>query len=172
MITSAEWLNPTRVAGIAAYATAAGSCGFAWIRAKNQKKDSRLAALLTLIETTLLLDIIFNWRWMLHDFASGLARRAHEYDFRRLPQLGMIVLLGGLLFLSVFVTRRSVRGRPGAFLAVTGALLSLVLWGVEAVSLHDVDHILYHSLGGWMAVSVLWIVACLMTSIGITCQAW
>jgi hypothetical protein len=38
------------------------------------------------------------------------------------------------------------------------------LWWVEAVSLHAVDF--YHSIGSWMAVSALWILARLMTSIG------
>jgi len=46
-------------------------------------------------------------------------------------------------------------------------LLSVVVWCVEVVSLHAVDHILYHSIGKWMVVSALWILACFMTSIGI-----
>jgi hypothetical protein len=168
MIASVEWLNPTKAVGILAYATAASCCGFAWLRTRSRNEDRRLAALLTLIETTLLLDIIFNWRWRLHDFSAGLARRGHEYEFRKLPQVGMIALLGVLLFLGFLLLRHLFRGRRGAFLAVTGALLSLVLWCVEAVSLHQIDHFLYQPIGRWMAVSALWILACLMTSIGIS----
>jgi len=72
-----------------------------------------------------------------------------------------------LLVVGLLAIRRLSGGRPGASLAVSGALLSLILWCIEVVSLHQVDHILYHSLGGLMAVSLLWILASLMTSIGI-----
>jgi hypothetical protein len=120
MTTIGEWLNPTRAVGLIAYGTAVTCCGIAWVRLKNQRRDWGLAALLMLVEGTLLLDIAFNWRWMLHQC-----------------------------------------------LAVSGSLLSVVVWCVEVVSLHAVDHILYHLIGKWMVVSALWILACSMTSIGI-----
>jgi hypothetical protein len=167
MIASGEWLNPTRAVGLLAYGTATTCCGIAWIRAKNSGRDWRLAALLMLIESMLLLDIAFNWRWMLHDLGMTVAQRVHEYDFRRVPQSIVVILLGALLVLGLFAALRFFRGRPGAFLAVVGALLSLVLWCVEAVSLHAVDHVLYHLVGKWMVVCALWILACSMTSVGV-----
>jgi hypothetical protein len=166
MIASGEWLNPTRAVGMAAYATAATSCGFAWIRAKHRGKDWRLAALLTLIEITLLLDIAFDWRWMLHAFVGDVARRRHEYELRHDPQFIALIILAALLSLGLLATQRFFRGKVGARLAVSGILLSVVVWCVEVVSLHAVDHILYHLIGKWMVVSALWILACLMTSIG------
>jgi hypothetical protein len=167
MITIGEWLNPTRAVGLLSYGTAATCCGIAWVRNKVQRRDWRVAALLTLIESTLLLDVAFNWRWTLHQFVGDVAQRRHEYAFRHEPQSIALVILATLLLLGLFVAQRSFRREPGARLAVSGSLLAVAVWCVEVVSLHAVDHILYHLIGKWMVVSVLWILACSMTSIGI-----
>jgi hypothetical protein len=50
-------------------------------------------------------------------------------------------------------------------------LLSLVLWCTEVISLHALDHVLYHLLGQWMLVSLVWVLAGLMTSVGILIDA-
>ena len=166
MITSGEWLNPTQAIGLLAYGTAVTCCAIAWIRTKARHGASQLAAAFTLIESALLLDMVFNLRWRLHSFFMDFAMQKHEYALRRLPQVIVLTLLGGLLLFSLLAARRLFRDRVGARLAVSGILLSVVLWCVEVVSLHAVDHILYHIIGKWMVVSALWIVACLMTSIG------
>ena len=166
MITSGEWLNPTRAIGLLAYGTAVTCCAIAWIRTKARHGASQLAATFTLIESALLLDMVFNLRWKLHQFLMDFAMQRHEYAERRLPQAIVLILLGGVLIFSLLAARRLVRDMVGTRLAVSGILLSVFLWCVEVVSLHAVDHILYHSIGKWMAVSALWILACLMTSLG------
>jgi hypothetical protein len=167
MIASQGWIGPTRASGLVAYATAFTCCGIAWIRTKAGRRTSRLAAVLMLIESALLLDMAFNWRWKLHQALIDFAMRKHEYAQRGLPQLFVVTLLGALLLLGWFVAWRFFRGRGTTLLAVSGALLSLVVWCIEVVSLHAVDHVLYYSVGGVMAVSLLWILSCSMTSIGI-----
>jgi hypothetical protein len=166
MITRGEWLNPTRAVGLLAYGTATICCGITWVRAKTQGQYWGLAALLTLVEGLLLLDMAFNWRWMLHALVGDVARSRHEYELRKEPQVIAIVILAALLLLSVLAAQRLFRGKVGGRLAIWGALLSVFLWCVEVVSLHEVDHILGHLIGNWMVVSALWILACLMTSIG------
>ena len=166
MITSQGWLNPTRAVGLLAYGTAVTCCGVAWIRSKS-RRASQLAVVLTLIETLLLLDIAFSWRWMLHDLIGGFAQRHNEYGARRVPQVIAVSILVGVLVLGLFSTWRFFRGRFGHLLAVSGVILSLVVWCTEVVSLHSVDRLLYYSLGNVMAVSIPWILACAMTSIGI-----
>ena len=168
MITSQEWLNPTRASGLLAYGTAVTCCGVAWIRRKS-RRASQLAAALTLIETLLLLDIAFNWRWMLHGVIGNFAQRHNEYAARRLPQVIAVSILGATLVLGLMATWRLFRGRFGPLLSVWGVLLSLIVWCTEVVSLHSVDRLLYYSLGNVMAVSIPWILACAMTSIGILC---
>jgi hypothetical protein len=167
MIASHGWLNPTRAVGLAAYGTACTCCGISWVRSKARPKISRLAAVLMLIESVLLLDVAFNWRWKLHDVFLGIAMRQHEYGQRRLPQAVVVTVLGGLLFFGLFVAWRRLRDRGTTLLAVSGVLLSLIVWCIEVVSLHAVDHVLYSSLDGLMAVTLLWLLSCTMTSIGI-----
>lgn len=171
MIASGEWLTPTRATGIAAYGVAMICCAIAWAKGRRLRTVSQLAALLTAIESALVLDMIFNWRWMLHQELMDLAQRLNEYDLRRSPQRIAIVVLTVLLLLGVIFALRVLRGRTGALLAVSGVLLSLVLWCIEVVSLHAVDHVLYHLLGPWMLVSLVWAFAGLATSVGILIDA-
>jgi membrane-bound metal-dependent hydrolase YbcI (DUF457 family) len=167
MITSGEWLSPTRAIGLLAYGTAVSCCAIAWIRTKARHGASQLAAAFTLIESALLLDMVFDLRWRLHQLFVDFAKQEHEYALRRLPQEIVITLLVGLLLFSLLAARRLFRDTFSARLAVSGVLLSVILWCVEVVSLHAVDHILYHSLGGVMTVTLLWILSCSMTSVGI-----
>jgi hypothetical protein len=167
MIPSGEWLTPTRAIGIAAYAVAASCSAIACARARGLQTVSKLAASLTALEFGLLIDMIVNGRWMLHDMLENIARRRHEYDLRRLPQSILVAILVGALFTGLLFTLRRCRARIGALLAVSGILLSLVSWCIEVVSLHQVDAILYHPVGKLMAISFVWLLACMMTSIGI-----
>src|SRR3984885_11407160 len=171
MIASEEWLTPTRATGIAAYGVAMTCCGIAWARTRRLRTNSQLAALLTAIEGALVLDMVFNWRWTIHQQLMDFAQRRNEYEIRRSPQLIAIAMLAVLLLVSLFAALRILRGRAGALLAVSGVLLSLVLWCTEVISLHALDHVLYHLLGQWMLVSLVWVFAGLMTSVGILIDA-
>jgi hypothetical protein len=146
-------------------------CGIAWAKGRRLRTFSQLAALLTAIEGALVLDMIFNWRWLLHQQLMDLAQRWNEYDLRKSPQRIAILVLTVLLVFGLILSLRVLRGRTGALLAVAGVLLSLVLWCIEVVSLHAVDHVLYHFLGPWMLVSLVWVCAGLVTSVGILIDA-
>ncbi len=167
MIASAEWLNPTRAVGLLAYGTAFTCCCISLMKTKTRRVTSHLAAVLLGMEGLLLLDIAFNWRWQLHQAMLELAVRKHEYSERRLPQSVVVSLLVVLLLLGLVLCWRSFRHHGNRLLAVSGALLSVIVWCVEVVSLHAVDHVLYSSVRGVMAVTLLWILACGMTSVGI-----
>jgi hypothetical protein len=167
MIASGEWLTPTRSVGIAAYGVAVACCGTASALTRGERTVSRIAAWLTAIEGILLLDMIFNGRWILHQLLLDFAQRWHEYELRRLPQVIAVAMLAEILFIGLFVALRLLQESIGTLLAVLGALLSLVTWCIEVVSLHQVDAVLYHPIGSLMAVSFVWIAACTMTSVGI-----
>jgi hypothetical protein len=167
MIASGEWLTATRASGIVSYGIALTCCGIAWARTRGELTVSRIAAWLTAIEGILLLDMIFNSRWILHQLLLDFAQSWHEYDLRRLPQVIVVAMLTGILFVGLFAVLRLFRERMGTLLALSGALLSLVTWCIEVVSLHQVDAVLYHPIGRLMAVSIVWIAACTMTSVGI-----
>ncbi len=167
MIASREWLTPTRASGIAAYSIAATSCGIVWVRTRGSQSARKIAVWLTAIESVLLFDMIVDGRWILHQLFVNIAQNQHEYGLRRLPQVILVTFLLAIFFVSLYFSLRLLRAKPGALLAVSGALLSLITWCIEVVSLHQVDAILYYPVGKWKVVSLVWIAGCLMTSVGI-----
>ena len=167
MIPSGDWLTPTRAVGLGAYGLGLACSAIAWARSRAANGGSRLAAWLTALESLLLVDMAVNGRWRLHDLLAGAAQQRHEYDLRRLPQSILVAVLIGVLFAGLIIALRFCRARIGALLAVSGALLSLVSWCIEVVSLHAVDAVLYRRVGIVMAISFVWIFACLLTSAGI-----
>ena len=138
---------------------------------KGDPARSRLLALLTVFEGCLLLDIVFNVRWNLHQLFMDEATTLTLYASRRGPQALVLIALVGVFLFGLRMTSQRLRGRGGAIFAVSGALLSLVLWCTEVVSLHAVDHIMYHPLGKLMTVSFLWILACTLTSFGVLIES-
>ena len=171
MIASGDWMNPTRACGLAAYGAATLCCGIAWVRSRSFPKTSSPAGWLTLLEAALLLDMAFNGRWLLHQFFVDVAQHHNEYAARRAPQVVVDTLLVALLFFAAFRALRRFRKSPAALLAVLGGMLSIFTWCAEVVSLHQVDSILYHPVGPWMAVCFLWVSACLVTSVSILIDA-
>jgi hypothetical protein len=166
-----DWLTLTRVSGLAAYGVALTCSAIAWLRTRRSQAASSLAARLTMMEGLLLIDMIVDGRWMLHRALTGAAQRRHDYDLRRLPQSIGIAVLVAILFVALLYVLRTYHRRIGALLAISGVLLSLFTWCVEVVSLHAVDALLYHPVGRGMVISLVWMLACLMTAVGILIDA-
>ncbi len=167
MIVAGPGFTVAGASGLAAYITALACCGVVWVGASTHRFASRLAAALTIIEAALLSDFLFNWRWRLHDLIAAQAMRLNLYAGREGPQDFALGVVGLSLFVGLLGAVRLLCGRWGAFLSVCGILVSLALWCTEVVSLHAVDHILYHLIGHWTLVSFLRLGACLLTSAGI-----
>ena len=164
--TAAELLNPAKAGGLAVYLVASASCAVTAVRTANPRL-SRLAALLGLIHVLLLLDIAFDWRWMLYDW---LRKQAVAYDWyrqRHWPQVAALSLLAVMLAAGLVIGRRRFRSLRGAALAVQGTLLSIGCWMIEVISLHATDSILYRPLGPLMIISFVWLLACAMVTSGI-----
>jgi len=91
-------------------------------------------------------------------FSHGLAA-ANRRPFQVIVLVVAVVALAWLI-------RRCARGPGGLREARLGAILILALWGLEAVSLHQTDHIMWLQagpilLGGW-----LWIAASAIATYG------
>ena len=166
MRTAAEWLNPVRIGGMAAYFVASASCAAVSARAAS-RRISRLAAILGAFHVVLLLDITFDLRWKLYEWLQGEAVAYGWYDRRHWPQVGMLTILALLLLTGVTIVRRRFASPPGAALAIEGSLLSLGCWATEIISLHSTDAVLYHPAGPLMIISFVWILASAMTTVGI-----
>jgi hypothetical protein len=168
----AGWLNPTRFVGLTASLFALGSCSIAWAKGRRPRHQRRLAAVLTALETTLFLDMIFNVRWLLHGLLDSEAMAHSVYGERFGPQHIGLGVVGIAILAGLGLTVRRFRGRPGAMLAAFGGILSVCCWFVEVISLHAVDSLLYHAVFGVMRVSFIWIGCSVMTSVGVLWDAF
>src|SRR5579862_5114304 len=119
MRTAAEWLNPVRASGIAAYLAASACCAVTAVRAASLR-TSRLAVVLGLVNTLLLLDIAFDWRWRLYDWLKNQAVSQHWYEQRHWPQVTTLAILAALLLAGVAMARRRYSTSAGASLAIEG----------------------------------------------------
>jgi hypothetical protein len=171
MISLAGWLNPTRFIGLNAYLFAATCCGIVWARGCRTPRLSRFAAVLTVLEVGLFLDMAFSVRWQLHDVLESEAIRENLYAQRVGPQLAALGLLGAAAAAGMGLAFQRLRGRTGATVAACGAILSLSCWCAEVISLHATDTVLYQTVDGVMLVSLCWIAFSLMTGLGILLDA-
>jgi hypothetical protein len=168
VIFLARSLSPARIIGLTAFLFALVSCVIAWVRGRgNAPHPRRLAAVLTLLQAALLLDVAFNGRWLLHDMLANVAKASSLYGDRSGPQHVALALLSGAVVTGFGLALWTFRGRPGAALAACGGILSLCCWCVEVISLHAVDGFLYRRVDGVMLVRLAWAACSLMTGAGI-----
>jgi hypothetical protein len=159
-------LSATRIISLTAYAFALASCAIAWIRALRVSQRRRLAAVLTLLELAIILDLVFNGRWLLHNLLATSAMARNLYGERFGPQHLALDLLGSAAATGIGLALWLFRGRPGAILAASGGVLTWCFWWVEVVSLHTVDTFLYNPVHGVMPVKLAWATCSLMTGAG------
>ena len=161
-------ISLTRWAGIIAYTFSLGVCLLAWQKRRRSGDSDKVFAFLAAAQLMLLLDMIFEWRWQLHDYWMHEWISRGVYDQRRTPQAAALWLLILVAATLAFWLARALRGRPGAALASLSTLLSAGLWCCEAISYHFVDQVLYQMAGGLMLVSLIWV--CLSVTVGL--GAW
>jgi hypothetical protein len=163
------------VVGFLSYFGAAISCGIAWLQARRSPRSypefARFALILGIIESILCLDMVFEWRFAIHAFFNELLMERNLYGGRHPLQVALLCLLGILVFVGFLTAFRRLRTRPGALLAVTGVFLSLTLYSVEIISMHETDRGLYHLVSGVMVIAFLWVLACALTLLGIRMEA-
>jgi hypothetical protein len=172
MISLAGSLTPARISGWTAHGFALASCAMATAKTVGDAQRRRLARALTLLEIGLVLDYAFNARWWLHGLLENVAIAKHVYGERFGPQVAALCLLAGATVMVIDQTPRRWRGRPGASVAVCGAILSLFCWCVEVISLHATDAVFNYTFAGATVVSLCWAVCSLMTGLGILWDAW
>ncbi|MBB6142814.1 hypothetical protein HNQ77_000752 [Silvibacterium bohemicum] len=168
------WWSLTRTTGITAYFVTGLCCVLVWLRNRSSRQRhaiSGLAIRLALIEFLFCADMILEWRLALHTFFVNLFMEYNLYNQRHSMQLGLLFALGCLLLFMLLSVYRRFQRRTGAFLAVSGVLLSATLWLMEIISIHEVDASLYHLVDGVMVIALLWVLACSLTLAGIGLEA-
>jgi hypothetical protein len=161
----------TSVAGLLSFGIAALSSCIALFRLRNMPTVAWPAAWIAALESLLLFDMVMDARWALHGNAMQFALHRGFYAQRRGIQIaGLTILFAILLFGAAIITRR-LRNRLGAIVAAWGALLALTMWCVELVSLHEIDAVLYHKVGGFMVIALVWMILGATTAISIQLEA-
>jgi hypothetical protein len=169
------WWSVTRKVGFAAYFGTGLSCGFVWLRFRRKFRRGMgiagLALLLAMIEFVLALDIVFERRLALHSFCGNLFMKYNLYDRRHPIQAMSLLALGSALVFTASRVFRRYRGRTGVLLAASGAGMSITLWLVEIISMHEIDAALYHQVSDVMVIALLWVLACGLTLLGAGIEA-
>jgi len=167
MTSVAASLNPTRIIGLASDVFALLSCAIAWAKGRGVPPQRSLAIFLTGLEAAILIDFVFNARWLLHDSLAKLAIAINLYNDRSGPQHVALGLLVTAVAAGVGFTSWLFRDRPGAALAACGGILSSCCWCVEVISLHSVDNLIYRRVDGVTLVRLAWSACSLMTGVGV-----
>lgn len=141
-------MNATQLAGTIACTAAALACA--------SRRDVRWfapAAAFALMVVDLQIQGRYTVRTVVENFlfAHGLAT-AEKRPFQ------VVVLIVAAIALTWFI-RRFARGPGGLREARLGAILIAALWSLEAVSLHQTDHVLWLQVGPILLGGWLWIVA-------------
>jgi hypothetical protein len=167
MVLIAVGLSATRILGLAANAIALAACVVNARSERPRSKWRRIYLALSLAQLVLLLDIAFDWRWKLHDLFMHAAMGQDLYGERRMPQQLALVLVAAVAATVAAWILWKLRLRRGAGLAAAATVLSVALHGVEMISYHGMDAILYRMAGGVMVVSFLWAALALLTCVGV-----
>ena len=167
MALSGEWFSATRICGTAGYGLSLLTCLIASVRYRRDGVRRTWLKILTAVQALLLLDMVFNWRWLLHDYWMREAQAQHVYEARRSPQLLLLVVLVLVLAIVAVGILKQFRGRTGVTIAVLGTLLSVGLWCIETLSYHYLDAVFHAMIGGVMAIGLLWIALALFTCAGL-----
>lgn len=139
--------NPTQLAGIAAFSLAALSC----LAARRRPWPT-----LALLHAVFLVEVLAGFRHVVHVMvmrAMGEAYRARtDYQLELFAVLLVAAAIGAAVLLRL-------RRRGPARKAVLATAALCLLFGIETISLHAVDAILYRQVGGIAIVGWLWLLA-------------
>lgn len=100
------------------------------------------------------LECVFGWRHSLHD--AVVAAMGGQYA-ERVPL--QMALIGGGLFVGLIALAALLRASDdwSTRVAITGTSIGTALFVVEAISLHDLDRILYRPVGIALLIAWVWL---------------
>jgi hypothetical protein len=150
-----------------ALAACIAACLLARSRRRGSTPGGRVLVSLTVLQFALLVDMLFNLRWLLHNQLSGEFQVHHLYDRRVGPQHLALVLVAAAASIGIWLLMRSLRGRGGLQLASCGMILWMSTWLAQVISLHSMDVFLHLSLAHVTVRDAVWIVSSFMISYGV-----
>lgn len=108
------------------------------------------------------LECAFGWRHILHD--AAVAAMGGQYA-ERVPV--QIALIGGGFFVGLIVLAALLHAYDdwSTRVAITGTSIGTALFVVEAISLHELDRILYIPVGSALLIAWVWLGLAITTAL-------
>jgi hypothetical protein len=157
--------------GVLCCLIAVAACIVACILARSRRQEFPTGWLvpvsLTVLQFALLVDMLFNLRWLLHNKLASEFLVHHFYNRRVGPQHLALLLVAAAASTGIWLLLKSLRGRRGAQLASCGMVLWISTWFAEVISLHSMDVFLHNSLAHVTVRDAVWIVSSIMISYGV-----
>jgi len=151
------------------------ACIIAWFRARSGRQEFPsgwpVIESLTVLQIALSVDMLFSFRWLLHNELAGEFMVHHLYERRAGPQRISLLLVAAAASTAIWFLLKSLRGRRGAQLASSGMILWIATWFTEVISLHAMDVFLHHSFAHVNVRDAIWILSTIMISYGVLLDA-
>jgi len=148
--------NPTQLLGILSFSFSTLACLFAALRSP----DARIWKVLAFVNALFLVEIIAGFRFRVLNWVRTLLQDRGEYQqlHGKYQAVAILALAGAIaMFLVLRLLPRIARPATRACASLTIVLLAL--FGIETISLHEVDAIFYLRIGPVLLVGWLWAVA-------------
>lgn len=150
--------NPTQLLGMLSFSLATLAC----LLASRRSPDRRVWKTLACANALFLLEVILGLRFRALEFARALLRGRGE-----LPSLhgtGQAVAIAAVAAAAMVAMLAFLRvggiARPATRVGASLTIALLALFGIETVSLHDIDGFFYLGIGPVLLVGWLWAAAC------------
>lgn len=154
--------------GAVAFGAAGMACIFASRRAPtNQQGEARLWLLFAIVLVTMAIEAPMNGRTHVRKWTVEQVKETDQYEARRPKQtVAMVVLAAMAAGFFAIAWRVTSRRHPSLRITALCVISGIALYVTEAISLHAVDHVIWHPIGpllvnvwGWCLVSVMIVVA-------------
>ncbi|HEY9063757.1 MAG TPA: hypothetical protein VIO33_02145 [Burkholderiaceae bacterium] len=163
--------NPTQLAGFTSFFAAAIAAGLA-ARFASNPATRRHWGWIAAIQLMLAAEVMLDLRYLAHDAIDRTLSAFGVYESRRpiqLVLLAIVALLAGWLVVRRWAAAYESQYARAAEFATFAALLD---FAVETVSLHQVDAVLYRSIGPVLLNGWLWTATALAVVVSVLTERW
>lgn len=144
-------INPTQLTGLLVFGGAAIACAFA-AQVCGERRWWRLAA----VSSVCMLEVAVGLRHRAHDLVDSVLQAGGWYESRSQAQVPLLVIVA-LLAAGTLAWLLSLRGTAAEIrVAAAASMAALWLFGIEAISLHAVDALMYAYIGPVLAIGWAW----------------
>jgi len=150
-----DQINSTQLAGLIGFGSAALLCARAVWRQKHARS---LWVSLAIVYSLMFVDVVAQLRHLIRVEITDILKALGVYGDRQSAQTALLVGLG--VVAAFFSLRLLIRMRTMALsaqFAFVGIVFVFALFGLELISLHAIDAILYRQTGPLLLIGWLWL---------------